>query len=79
MVLIGPSPSGTKAAKTANMITAAATTTRDDVTKPSSIDRSASPLAPCVVVRAAGVQGVVPLLFTRCTYASRIRETRKTS
>ena len=59
MVLIGPSPSGTKAANTANMITAAATTTRDDVTNPS-------------VMRALGVDPCV-------TYASRIRETRKTS
>ena len=42
IVLIGPSPSGTKAANTANMITAAATTTREDETNPSSTAREAS-------------------------------------
>ena len=46
MVLIGPSPSGTNAAKTANMITAAATTTRADAAKPFSIARRAAARAP---------------------------------
>ena len=62
MVLIGPSPSGTNAAKTANMITAAATTTRAEAANPSSmapVARSGRP--------------------ARCTYSSRIRETRNTS
>ena len=43
MVLIGPSPSGTKPPKTESMITAAATTTREEEWKPSSIARPASP------------------------------------
>ena len=45
IVLIAPSPSGTKAAKTANMITAAATTTRAEAAKPFSMAARASP--PC--------------------------------
>ena len=41
--LIAPSPAGTKNANTENMISAAATTTFDECTKPSSTERSTLP------------------------------------
>ena len=49
------------------MMTAAATTTREEETKPSSIAAEASAAVPAPDRRA------------RCTYSSRMRETRKTS